>query len=318
MIDESADRPLVTIGIPTFNRLAGLKRALESAQRQDYPNIQIVISDNASSDDTRAHCLTSRDADSRITYIRQDMNTGPENNFGVVLAGATGELFMWLADDDWIDPNYVSACAGYLVQHQDFVLAAGYAKYADGDGSVGKAGVNAAITAATPRERIVDYYKTVLDNGAFYGVMRRAQLAKLPIRRIMGSDWFMMANLAAWGKIATLPETTLHRSAGGISRDAESMTRYYELKGWSAQQPFGMVAVNAAKEVLWRSPIFRNELSFLARAQLALQVYVTIIGRYADLGIRGPMTHRAWAIAHRMGFSLIRLLKPPQSLDGDV
>jgi hypothetical protein len=124
---------------------------------------------------------------------------------------------------------------------------------------------------------------------------------------MMGSDWFMMASLAAWGKIATLSETTLHRSAGGISKDAESMINYYGLTGWKARQPFGMVATDAAKDILWRSPVHRREIGFLDRLRLSAIVYATIIGRYADLGHTESIAQNAWSSAHRALFALNRM-----------
>ena len=301
---------MVSIGIPTFNRLAGLKRALESVQAQEYANIEIIISDNASTDGTEHYCRAVCESDPRVSYIRQDSNVGSEKNFAAALEAAHGEYFMWLADDDWIDPNYISLCTAYLSAHPDFVLAAGYAQYAETEDSCGTAGINAALTEDTPRERIASYYRTVLDNGAFYGVVRRAYLQRLPIRRIMGSDWFMMASLAAWGKVATLPGATLHRSAGGISKDAESMIRYYGLSGWAARQPFGIVASHAAGEILWRSPVHRRELGLMDRLSLGATVYATIIGRYADLNGNGSIAQTVWAAAHRAGFALIRLAAP--------
>ena len=301
---------MVSIGIPTFNRLAGLRRALESAQKQDYPNIEIIISDNSSTDGTRTYCMSVRDEDSRVRYMRQDTNVGPERNFASVLEAARGELFVWLADDDWMDTNYVSTCANHLINNPDFVLAAGHAQYAETEVPGGRSGVNAELTEDRARDRILSYYRTVLDNGAFYGVARRAHLLRLPIRRTMGSDWFMMASLAAWGKIAMLAETTLHRSSGGISKDADSMIRYYELSGWAARQPFGMVALNAAREILWRSPVHRREIGLSDRLRLSAKVYATIVGRYADLSPGGSLGHNAWATVHRAGFALLRVAAP--------
>jgi glycosyltransferase involved in cell wall biosynthesis len=130
-----AAEPLVSIGIPTYKRLPGLKRALESAQSQDYSNFEIVISDNASTDGTEAYCRAVARTDPRVTYTRQAMNVGPEKNFATALEISRGEYFMWLADDDWIDANYMSSCARFLTANSDFVVAAGYAQYAETDGS---------------------------------------------------------------------------------------------------------------------------------------------------------------------------------------
>ena len=63
--------PLVSVGIPTFNRLIMLRRAVDSALSQDYPNLEVVISDNASTDGTQAWCEQLARRDSRVRYVRQ-------------------------------------------------------------------------------------------------------------------------------------------------------------------------------------------------------------------------------------------------------
>ncbi len=52
MTEPSSERPLVSIGIPTYNRSGTLKRAVESALAQDHDRLEVIVSDNASSDDT--------------------------------------------------------------------------------------------------------------------------------------------------------------------------------------------------------------------------------------------------------------------------
>jgi glycosyltransferase involved in cell wall biosynthesis len=105
----SETRPLVTIGISTYNRADGyLKEALASALAQSYPNLEIVVSDNCSSDGTEA--LVESFADPRIRYFRQEVNIGANNNFNFCLEQARGEYFLLLHDDDLIDPDFITAC----------------------------------------------------------------------------------------------------------------------------------------------------------------------------------------------------------------
>lgn len=94
--------PLVTIGIPTLNRSAYLLTALHSALAQGYLNVEVVVSDNASSDDTVQ--LVSELTDPRIKLLRQPQNIGLIPNFNACLAAATGEFFLMLSDDDVLEP----------------------------------------------------------------------------------------------------------------------------------------------------------------------------------------------------------------------
>ena len=103
------DQPLVTIGIPTYNRADSyLKQAIQSAVDQTYPNIEIIVSDNCSTDHTEA--LVRSFNDSRIRYFKQSRNIGMLNNSNFCVEEAKGAYFLQLHDDDLIDPDYVSVC----------------------------------------------------------------------------------------------------------------------------------------------------------------------------------------------------------------
>ena len=101
--------PLVTIGIPTYNRAQkNLRAAIQGALAQDYPSVEVVVCDNASTDTTPE--LMAELADPRLRYIRHDENIGPNNNFNACVEHANGEYFLLLHDDDHIDPDFVSTC----------------------------------------------------------------------------------------------------------------------------------------------------------------------------------------------------------------
>lgn len=101
--------PLVTLGIPTYNRADGyLNQALDSAVKQTYANIEIIVSDNCSTDNTES--VVSSFNDSRIRYFKQKENIGPYKNVAFCLNMAVGDYFMQLHDDDLIDPDFVETC----------------------------------------------------------------------------------------------------------------------------------------------------------------------------------------------------------------
>ncbi len=106
---NSSTRPLVTIAIPTYNRASlFLRDAIEAALRQTYPALEVVISDNCSSDDTPA--LVREFHDPRIRYFRQERNIGANNNFNFCLQQARGDYFLLFLDDDQIDSDFVQTC----------------------------------------------------------------------------------------------------------------------------------------------------------------------------------------------------------------
>ena len=101
--------PLVTIAIPTYNRADSyLKQSLKSAVSQTYSNIEIIVSDNCSTDNTET---VIRDfADPRIRYFKQGVNIGANNNFNFLLKQANGDYFLLLQDDDLIDSDFIETC----------------------------------------------------------------------------------------------------------------------------------------------------------------------------------------------------------------
>lgn len=107
MVDPAT--PLVSIGIPTYNRANSyLKQALKSAVSQTYQHIEIIVSDNCSSDDTKSVVKEFRDP--RIRYYRQSKNIGAVPNCNFCLEQSQGAYFLALYDDDLIDEDFISTC----------------------------------------------------------------------------------------------------------------------------------------------------------------------------------------------------------------
>ena len=98
--------PVVTIGISTYNRLARtFPEALRSALTQTYPQVEVVVCDNASTDGTEAYMLAQRDA--RLRYVRHPANIGPNANFNACLEHARGAYFLLLHDDDVLETTFI-------------------------------------------------------------------------------------------------------------------------------------------------------------------------------------------------------------------
>ena len=97
---------LITIAIPTFNRARVLGHAIESALKQTHIAIEVIVCDNASTDDTEA--LLNRFNDPRLRVVRQTQNVGLLGNWNACLALVRGEYFLMLSDDDRLVPTAVS------------------------------------------------------------------------------------------------------------------------------------------------------------------------------------------------------------------
>ena len=137
-----ANIPLVTIGIPTYNRAdKTLSCAIGSACSQDYPNLEIIVSDNCSTDNTQE--LVRSFNDHRIKYLRHDTNIGPNNNFNACLQAAKGDYFLLLHDDDLIDPDFVHTCLSRAAYGTQYGLIITGKRIIDGSGAVIKEKINA-------------------------------------------------------------------------------------------------------------------------------------------------------------------------------
>lgn len=102
-------RPLVSIAIPTYNRADSyLKQTLESAVKQTYENLDIIVADNFSADNTEM--VVKGFNDSRIRYFKHGRNIGHINNYSFCVEQARGEYLLLLHDDDLIDHDFVDTC----------------------------------------------------------------------------------------------------------------------------------------------------------------------------------------------------------------
>lgn len=100
--------PLVSVGIPCYNRPEGLRRTLECITRQTYDKLEIIISDNCSPNQEIEKIGNEyAQNDDRIIFIKQNKNHGALQNFRYLLEKARGDYFMWAADDDLWDEYFI-------------------------------------------------------------------------------------------------------------------------------------------------------------------------------------------------------------------
>lgn len=115
--------PLVSIGLPVYNGERFIARALDALLGQTLADLEVLISDNASTDGTREICEAYAGRDARVRYVRRDVNAGVEANFTRVLDLAAGEYFMWAGCDDWWAPGFAARLVAALRDRPDAVVA---------------------------------------------------------------------------------------------------------------------------------------------------------------------------------------------------
>jgi glycosyltransferase involved in cell wall biosynthesis len=269
-----------------------LKSAVESVLRQTYDPIELVVSDNASTDGTEAYCRELAAREPRLRYVRQAVNVGLTANYGAVYAAATGTYYMALGDDDHPDPNYVAECVAALESDGSLVVAAGRPYMCRGDVQVRDA-VRTDLLDDSAKARVLAYYRSVEENASFNGVIRRAAIASvLPMRNTMGGDWLYMASIAWLGRIRTVDATVIRKQVGGTSRSTISMAKQMGMPFIQGLLPAESIMVSAFIEVAWRSPAFAS-LATLSRWLFAFRVSGALFWRFRIRGFPGMVRRMA-------------------------
>jgi alpha-1,3-rhamnosyltransferase len=206
--DPSSSEPLVTMLIPSYNHEKFIEIAIRSVIVQDYPNIELLIIDDGSSDLSFARIkeMSNECADRfvRFEFFRQ-ANEGLASVINCAIQWGRGKYFATLASDDAIVPNKTSRAVGVLENHSEVSAVCGASIEIDGDGRrIGK-----MVTA----DRLYSFEEIVLHD---YVLSAPTQLVRLDMLRAMGGiprhiiieDWYIWIRLTENGsKIMTISET---------------------------------------------------------------------------------------------------------------
>lgn len=202
-------RPTVSIGLPVYNGAAYLDDAIRSILAQTFCDFELLIYDNASTDETPMICSKYVESDSRVRYVRQPQNVGATKNFNDSFAHSSGVYFKWAAHDDILEPSFLEQCVAALDANPDAVLCHSKVKLIDDNGDVlgserfDLSGMSSAIASKRfGSMTLVDHYCVQV-----FGLIRRDALAQTPlIQSYPGSDRVLLADLALRGKLLEIPQ----------------------------------------------------------------------------------------------------------------
>lgn len=110
----------LSICIPTYNRASYLERCLKSILVSQDDNLEIIIQDNASPDNTEAVVKTFNDK--RIKYFKNDTNIGGVRNAIEILEKASGDYVFYLTDDDFLFPNAIKTIKEFIINYKPSVF----------------------------------------------------------------------------------------------------------------------------------------------------------------------------------------------------
>jgi glycosyltransferase involved in cell wall biosynthesis len=217
----------IVIGMPVYNAEATLSDAIASVLLYPGHDLKLVISDNASTDDTLQICQRFAASDSRVVVVAQSQNIGAVANFDYVLSVADSNFFMWAAADDVRSPHFLDRCVAFLEEHDDYVGVTCPVRFNGGSFEPASMG-DASIEQNDPYERMLMFFDGLHANGRFYSLFRRNALKDGfgQKNEYLGADWTLVIRALQKGKLKRLDSGYMDRGTGGASDKPTIFSHY--------------------------------------------------------------------------------------------
>lgn len=205
--------PTLSIGMPVHNGARYLEHTLECLRGQRFDGeVEVLVSDNASTDETPEIIRAAAAADPRIRYVRQEVNLGPAGNFNYVFQHTTGEYFTWLASDDLFEPDFHQRMVDMLRARPDAAAAMSRVRLVDEHNEL-MVHADEPIEGdhPDPIERFIRYAGYNHYCQYSYSVVRRSAMAKTRLLLpFWSSDRLWCAELALAGSLLRDRETLFY------------------------------------------------------------------------------------------------------------
>jgi glycosyltransferase involved in cell wall biosynthesis len=288
--------PLVSVCLPVRNGAHRLEKVVRSVLAQEYGNLELIISDNASTDHTEEVCRDLARTDPRIAYHRQPRNIGLLNNFIAVMRLARGTYTRWVGDDDSLAPTCVSRCLDAFAADDRLVLVTMQVDFTGPDGTAQTAqyhgdGLSSddPVTRFTEMLRLLNQSHLLID--PLYGLMRRAAVAPIPRRNMLREDEVFAAKLALAGPWAHVNEVLAER--GWKHEKLARLARRLDVPVWQAH---AATALQCRELLRW---IRTADLDTVQRRRARAAVLRLYLGRHQRTIAR--RSRRLAAMAGRLG-----------------
>jgi len=212
MREGSTIKPLVSIGLPVYNEQRFIRETVASLLAQDFEDLELIISDNASTDGTEEICRQFAAQDPRVSYERSEVNRGAFVNFDRVFELASAKYFMWAGAHDLWSPSFISRAVGMLEADSQLVLAYPRPITIDTTGKeLGAVDDHFAMPSGSDLERYLYLIWHLQSCNMFHGLMRRQALPPAGLRHVWGADIILLAGLALRGDIAEVADEFFYR-----------------------------------------------------------------------------------------------------------
>jgi glycosyltransferase domain-containing protein len=258
--------PLISIGIPTYNRPDSLRNLLNHVTKQTYSNLEIIVSDNCSTNAQVQQVLSEfAIKDARIKVFRQQTNIGLANNFQFVLEQSKGDFFMWMSDDDLPGLNYMEAMYSAIKDAPDYNLVMGrIALFTKAGEFVKYVEATRSIEISEPDKRVYAYFRNIEPGGYFYGLYRASVLKEIGYtNKMFGADILVSIYIIFSGKVKVIDSAGYRYFAGGSSGDHEQLARVVGLSQMHAVF-FGFYETWVVAKSIMKKKLFKR-ISFFKR-----------------------------------------------------
>jgi glycosyltransferase involved in cell wall biosynthesis len=201
----TATLPKVSIGLPVYNGAGLMRAAIDALLAQTFGDFELIISDNASTDETLAICEEYARRDPRVRYERQPSTLPVLDNFRHVLRAARGEYFMWQACDDRWHPTWLERAVATLDRERAVALV--FANFDLIDHATGQQMPAPCVMPAcgSRRSRFITRILNPTAN-IIYGLFRRALVPPEAVAAVDFFDVLFTLRMAAEGEIHVLSE----------------------------------------------------------------------------------------------------------------
>lgn len=203
------NNPIVSVGMPVYNGDNYISQAIDSILSQTYKDFELIISDNASTDNTMAICRSYADKDRRICYHRNENNLGAAWNFNQVFYLARGKYFQWACHDDVWTSTLLERYVDVMDRMPEVVLCYSKTLFINEDGNpirslIGRP--NLEDPSPSQRFRLFLKYHPNECNPVL-GLFRAHLLKKTPLMgNYPASDMILLGEIALHGKFFEIPE----------------------------------------------------------------------------------------------------------------
>ncbi len=224
-------KPVLSVGMPVYNGAKWIEDAIDSILTQSFTDVELIICDNCSTDETEAICRQAAAKDSRVHYSMNASNIGVHRNYDRVFELSSGKYFKWASCSDICLEGFFEKCVAVLEECDDVVLAYPRAFFL-----VSIHGANEQVIEYEdqlhliydrPSRRFAEYLNREKYNNVMNGIMRASALRQTSLNRpLPGSDISMIAELTLHGKFVEIPDRLFFRRFGfettGILMDSHS------------------------------------------------------------------------------------------------